>query len=68
MKVPTSLFVGRCREPGLCLALVLLALLAGCATSDGLTQPETAPVQLQGVGVDIGGTVGPRHGPYPMGR
>jgi len=63
-----SAFMSRCLPPTLCLALVLLALLAGCATSDGLTQPETAPVQLQGVGVDIGGTVGPRHGPYPMGR
>jgi hypothetical protein len=51
-----------------CVAIVVLTAASGCAVTEGRTSPDALPIQLQGVEMDIGGTVGPRHGPYPMGR
>jgi hypothetical protein len=56
------------RVPKLAIVAGLLILVCsmspGCTAGESLSQPAPQSIQLQGVEVDIGGTLGPRHGPY----
>jgi hypothetical protein len=46
------------------LLILACSMLPGCTAGESLSQPGSPPIEIQRIDVGVGGTFGPRHGPY----